>query len=153
MEMGMSLYLGTALLSFLGMEGISYLLHRFVYHKLLWVFHRSHHQKRNGTFELNDIFPAVLSIIAMSALIWGLYEPSNSVLVSAAAGVSVYGIVYFLIHDLYIHERAGSIALHLPLLARIKQGHEVHHRYGGEPYGLLLYFTGTTQAAPPEAKQ
>ncbi len=149
----MSLSLGIALLCFVGMEGVSYLLHRFVYHKLLWVFHKSHHRKRNGTFELNDIFPAVLAIIAMSVMIWGLHEPSNSILVSAAAGVSAYGIVYFLIHDLYIHGRAGSVTVHLPLLARIKRGHEVHHRHGGEPYGLLLYFTGRTQAAPPEREQ
>jgi beta-carotene 3-hydroxylase len=128
------------LLCFIGMEFVSYLLHRFVYHRLLWVFHKSHHEPRKGIFELNDIFPVVLAGITITLMVIGLANPGKGELVAASIGITAYGAVYFFVHDLYVHRRARSLSLRIPFLLKVKKAHAIHHRYGGEPYGLLLFF-------------
>ncbi len=128
------------LLCFIGMEFVSYLLHRFVYHRLLWVLHKSHHEPRKGILELNDIFPVVLSGITITLMIIGLADPGKGELVAASIGISAYGAIYFFVHDLYVHRRARVLSLRIPFLLSIKKAHAIHHRYGGEPYGLLLFF-------------
>ena len=129
----------TGLLSFAVMELVSYLAHRYVYHGIGWVFHKSHHTKREGMFELNDIFPMIFSTIAIALMLWG-FEAGLDTIVAAAVGVSAYGMVYFFIHDLYIHRRAKWLPLRIPFLLEVKKAHAIHHKYGGEPYGLLLFF-------------
>jgi len=127
------------LLSCTAMEFVSYLAHRFIYHGIGWVFHRSHHTKRDGLFELNDIFPMIFSSIAIALMLWG-FEADLDGIVAAAIGVSAYGMVYFFVHDLYIHRRAKWLPLRIPFLLEVKKAHAIHHKYGGEPYGLLLFF-------------
>ncbi|MDH4069688.1 MAG: sterol desaturase family protein [Ignavibacteria bacterium] len=125
--------------SFATMELVSYLAHRYVYHGIGWVFHRSHHTRREGIFELNDIFPMIFSVIAISLMLWG-FEADADEVVAAAIGVSAYGMIYFIIHDLYIHRRAKWLSLRIPFLLEVKKAHAIHHKYGGEPFGLLLFF-------------
>jgi beta-carotene 3-hydroxylase len=112
-----------------------------VYHGFLWVIHRSHHEKRNGPFELNDVFPLVISVTTMSIIVYALMPPADLRLLAAGIGVTAYGATYFFIHDLYIHRRIRMIGLRIPLLATMKKAHAIHHRDGGEPYGLLLFPT------------
>lgn len=126
-------------LSFAAMEIVSYLVHRFLYHKLFWVIHRSHHTEREGVFELNDLFPIVFAAITITLIFSGLETGGISDRVAVGTGMTLYGLVYFFIHDLYIHRRAKWLKFRLPLLMKIKKAHAVHHRSGGEPYGLLLF--------------
>lgn len=126
-------------ISFLWMEIFSYVAHRYVYHGLLWVVHRSHHTQRNGPFELNDLFPLAISLTTMSILFYALMPPVNLRLLAVTIGVSTYGATYFFIHDLYVHRRLRMLGLRIPILATLKKAHAIHHRDGGEPYGLLLF--------------
>lgn len=126
--------------AFAAMEFVSYLAHRYVYHTIGWVFHKSHHTKREGPFELNDIFPMIFAALSIAFILWGLGSDRAAV-VAAAVGVSAYGMLYFFVHDLYIHRRIKSLPLRIPFLLKIKKAHAIHHKYGGEPYGLLLFFT------------
>jgi beta-carotene 3-hydroxylase len=125
--------------AFAAMEGVSYLAHRYIYHKLLWIFHKSHHSPRNGPFELNDIFPAFFAFVSMSLMIAGFANPEMSDILAASIGISAYGMVYFFIHDLYVHRRIKALSLRIPFLIMIKKAHAIHHREGGEPYGLLFF--------------
>ena len=53
-------------------------------------------------------------------------------------GVTAYGATYLLVHDVAIH---GRLPLRFPRLAYLRwvhDAHELHHRFGGEPYGMLL---------------
>ena len=61
-------------------------------------------------------------------------------ILAAAIGVSAYGLVYFFVHDLYIHRRARWLPLRIPFLLEVKKAHAIHHKYGGEPFGLLFFF-------------
>jgi beta-carotene 3-hydroxylase len=132
-------FAGIVLVSFVVMESVSYLAHRYVYHKLLWVFHRSHHTPRNGPFEANDVFPLFFAALAISIMIAALRDPLSPDLLAVSIGVSLYGMVYFFIHDLYVHRRVKRLGLRIPFLIQVKKAHALHHRYGGEPYGLLFF--------------
>ncbi len=129
-----------ALVSFAAMEIFSYVVHRYVYHGLLWVLHRSHHTPRKGIFELNDVFPAVFALTTMALMFAGLRAQDGGDLLAASIGITAYGLVYFCVHDLYVHRRAKALRLRIPLLLAVKNAHAIHHRNGGEPYGLLLFF-------------
>lgn len=129
-----------AFLSFAAMEFVSYLAHRYIYHGIGWVFHKSHHEPRKGVFEMNDIFPMTFASIAIAVFAYSFGDPTRADIVALAVGISAYGIVYFFIHDLYVHRRAKWMRLKIPLLLKLKRAHAIHHAYGGEPYGLLLFF-------------
>lgn len=128
------------LASYIAMEFVSYLAHRFVYHGIGWVFHKSHHEPRNAVFEWNDIFPMFFASISIVVMAFGVSDPSRSDILAISIGISLYGIVYFFIHDLYVHRRAKWLKLRIPFLLKLKRAHAIHHAYGGEPYGLLLFF-------------
>ena len=128
------------IVSFVGMEFFSYLVHRFVYHKLMWILHKSHHTRREGMFELNDLFPLAFATVTIFLMVKGSAEGSGSDLLAASIGIALYGMVYFTIHDLYVHRRAKFVSLKIPWLIKVKKAHALHHRYGGEPYGLLMFF-------------
>ncbi|NQW30217.1 MAG: sterol desaturase family protein [Ignavibacteria bacterium] len=122
------------------MEFVSYLAHRYIYHGIGWLFHKSHHSAREGAFEWNDIFPLCFSAISISIMAWGVLDASRSDAIAVAIGVSTYGMIYFFIHDLYIHRRAKWLRIRIPWFQKMKRAHAIHHAFGGEPYGLLFYW-------------
>ena len=126
--------------AFAAMELFSYLVHRFVYHRVLWTLHRSHHTPRKGAFELNDVFPTVFAATTILLVMRGVHSDDGGLLMAAGAGITAYGVVYFFVHDLYVHRRVKALRLRIPILVNVKKAHAMHHRYGGEPYGLLLFF-------------
>lgn len=127
--------------TFVTMEFVSYLVHRFVYHGFLWIIHRSHHSKREGPFELNDLFPVMFAAITIPMIVAGVSNPDGLVMIAVGVGMTLYGAVYFFIHDLYVHRRVKTIRIRLPFLMTLKKAHAVHHRWGGEPYGLLFFLS------------
>ena len=128
-----------ALLAFVGMELVSYAAHRFIYHGPGWFLHRSHHTPRRGLFEWNDLFPLIFASITIVLMMTALADPAGSELLAATIGITAYGLVYLVIHDLYVHRRMKSLSFKHPLMLKIKKAHMVHHMHGGEPYGLLFF--------------
>ena len=126
------------LLSFAFMELVSYVAHRYIYHGIGWALHKSHHEPRKGLFEWNDIFPMIFATLTIMLLLYAFSDPGRSELAAVGFGIMLYGLVYFFVHDLYIHRRARWLRLRIPLLRRLKEAHAIHHRYGGEPFGLLF---------------
>lgn len=127
-----------AVMAFCAMEFVSYGVHRFLYHRVFWFIHRSHHAPRTGPFERNDLFPVVFAAGSCLLIALGLAGKPFSPVLAAGIGITAYGAVYFIVHDLYIHRRVKLFALRIPFLLALKKAHAVHHRTGGEPYGLLL---------------
>ncbi|MBW3555885.1 MAG: sterol desaturase family protein [Actinobacteria bacterium] len=124
--------------AFLGMEGISYLAHRFLMHGPGMGWHRSHHVPTEGAFEKNDLYPLTASSLAISAFALGTWGPQVRPLVLVGVGMTLYGLSYLFVHEVYIHRRLGSGTWKVRVLERLKEAHRVHHLFGGEPYGMLL---------------
>lgn len=135
--------LAVVVASFALMEPVTYLAHRHVMHGLGRRLHRSHHRRWPGRaegepfFEANDAFPAVFAGVVVVAMAVGFNVDGLTVLLPITIGVTLYGAAYALVHDGYIHRRIpvrGTSAV----LDRLAAAHELHHRFGGEPYGMLV---------------
>ena len=127
-----------AVSAFVVMEPVTYLTHRFVMHGFAMGWHRSHHTRRVGRFERNDLFPVVAAAISVVAMAVGFNVPGLGRVVSVVVGVGGYGVAYLFVHDVYIHRRLSRFTARSALLDRLAAAHELHHRFGGEPYGMLF---------------
>lgn len=125
-----------AVVVFVGMEGFTYLAHRFVMHGIGWVLHRSHHESSADRFEANDVFPCIGAAVAMVGFAVGFNVPVPS-LIAVGAGVTAYGAAYMFVHDIYIHGRLGRLP-EMAVLERLRKAHAIHHLFKGEPFGMLV---------------
>lgn len=124
------------LVSFLGMEGAAWLAHKYIMHGLLWRLHKDHHQKESkGFVEHNDFFFLIFALPGIAALFFGK-QNDYGFLFWIGVGITLYGIVYFLIHDIFIHQRfkifRNSNSIYLKALRR---AHKMHHRHLGKEHG------------------
>lgn len=139
----MTSFVVTMVVAFVVMEPVTYLAHRFVMHGLGARLHRSHHRRwpsrRAGDpfFEANDAFPAVFAAGTLIALTAGFNVGGLGVLVPVCTGVTLYGVAYAYVHDGYIHGRV-PVGRRSARLDHLAEAHALHHRFGGEPYGMLL---------------
>ena len=125
------------LLAFFLMEPVTYLAHRHIFHGFGFDIHKSHHSKRKGTFERNDLYPGVSALITMSIIGCGVLFRPVKFLIPVGFGMTLYGTIYFFIHDMVIHQRAKWLGIPRDFLKWHYSAHMIHHRYGGEPYGLV----------------
>jgi len=119
------------------MEPLAAILHRGVMHGFGWGWHRSHHQRRTGTWERNDRFPVVFAGLTIAVMAAGALAGRGDLL-AAGVGVTLYGLAYLLVHDLGIHGRFIGRPLGRGRYLRwVRSAHGVHHLYGEAPYGFL----------------
>lgn len=119
------------------MEGVSYLTHRFVMHGFGIGLHRSHHRAGDGGFELNDLYPLMFSSVAIAAFAVGTMASVGSLLL-VGTGITLYGVSYLFVHEIYIHRRLDLVKRPYRALEWLRSSHRIHHLYGGEPFGMLL---------------
>lgn len=127
-----------AVAAFVAMEGVSYLAHRVVMHGAGMVWHRSHHVPTGSRFERNDLFPLCFSTVAVALFAVATMGPAIAPLLWVGIGVTAYGATYLFVHEVYIHRRLPVRVPPLAYLEWLRSAHRVHHRTGGEPYGMLL---------------
>jgi beta-carotene 3-hydroxylase len=137
-------FISLAALSFILMELLSYVLHRYIFHGLFWRIHKTHHESSHSVFELNDLFSFSFSIAAIVLMIIGLQENIlESLSFPIGMGITIYGILYFIIHDIYTHKRFAKLKTDNRIINIIKKAHQKHHqsakKIGNEPYGLFLF--------------
>lgn len=141
-----------ALAAFAVMEPVTALTHRFVMHGAGMVLHRSHHRRTRQRWEANDWFPVAFAAIVMGGLAVGFNVAGAGWLVPVGVGVTLYGAVYGVVHDLYIHRRFGIFGdRRIAVLERLADAHAVHHARGAAPYGMLVpVLPGTLRQVPVE---
>jgi len=131
------------LLGFAGMEIISYLAHRFLFHGILWNIHQTHHRPDHGIFEMNDIFSFFFAALSIGLIYWGADQPLKSTAFPIGLGITIYGLLYFIIHDLFTHKRFVPFRSDSKIMKFIRRAHQNHHqsadKQGREPYGLFLF--------------
>lgn len=123
---------------FAGMEIFSYLVHRFLFHGVLWRIHQTHHKPRKFFLELNDVFSIIFALVSIVLMFSG-----NTDAFSIGLGIAIYGFVYFVIHDFFTHRRFLSFNSKNKILRTIRAAHQRHHqsaeKHGLEPFGLFIF--------------
>ena len=108
------------------MEVVAWVTHRYVMHGWLWAWHKSHHEPREGAFELNDLFGVVFSLPSIALIYWG--SLGNIYALAAGIGILGYGLIYFFFHDMLVHRRIDTgLRPKRGYLARVVQAHRLHH--------------------------
>ncbi len=149
--------LGTAIT----MEFVAWFTHKFVMHGLLWSWHEDHHKPHTveGFFEKNDLFFLVFAVPSFLCYLIGGLVPGYLWLLAIGVGISIYGLIYFLIHDVYIHQRFKWFRqLDSKYSRAILRAHGSHHakqtKEDCESFGLLVvnpkYFRKRKRTAASE---
>ena len=113
------------------MEGVAYAAHRWIMHGWGWGWHRSHHEERQGVFEENDLYAVIFAVLAI--LLFAVGSTVAPILFWVATGVTLYGLLYFVVHDGLVHQRWPF--RHVPksgYLKRLVQAHRLHHAVDGK---------------------
>lgn len=132
-------FVAITMVSFLVMEPITALTHRYVMHGFGRVLHRSHHRRGSTGWEANDLYPVMFAAVVLIGLAIGFNVPGWGVLVPMGVGITLYGAAYALVHDVYIHRRLRLFGdRELPVFERLAAAHRVHHARNGAPYGMLF---------------
>ncbi len=125
------------------MEFMAWFTHKYVMHGFLWSLHADHHKKDHDSwFERNDaffIFYAIVSITCFYTWSIGSFELG----ISIGLGILAYGITYFLVHDIFIHQRFKIFRNADNKYARaVRRAHKMHHKHigkeHGECFGMLI---------------
>lgn len=131
-----ALFLG----ALLAMEAVAYLTHKYLMHGPLWFLHRSHHEPHTGWFEWNDLFGLFFAVPSILLIHAGVRDASW--MLPVGLGMTGYGVIYFLFHDVVVHRRVPLRGVpQWPYLRRIIMAHLVHHkthgRDGARSFGFL----------------
>lgn len=122
------------------MEAFSWFIHKYLFHGPLWFIHKSHHRERHGWFEFNDVFSLLFAAISLYLMWDGRLDLNYKFWIGL--GISVYGMIYFIFHDWFIHNRFKSFKSTNRYLLGIRRAHKIHHKSTeknpSEEFGLLL---------------
>ncbi|MFT5055975.1 MAG: beta-carotene 3-hydroxylase [Pseudoalteromonas distincta] len=137
------LYILITLGTFLAMEFVAWFAHKYVMHGFLWYLHKDHHQHKPGFWEKNDAFFLIFAIPSITCYIVGSAVAGMFPLFFVGVGISLYGIAYFLVHDIFIHQRFKIFTrTNHRYLKAIRKAHKVHHKHldpeDGECFGMLV---------------
>jgi len=129
------------LMGFATMEFVAWFTHKYIMHGFLWTLHASHHRHTKGFFEWNDLFFVFFGTIAAVLIMLGIETFDYRFWLGC--GVSLYGLSYFLFHDIVIHKRFRIFRRprNRYLRAMVK-AHQDHHksigREGAVAFGLFI---------------
>lgn len=140
--MNLILFLLVVLATFLIMEGITWLTHKYVMHGFLWYLHEDHHQPKSGFFEKNDAFFLIFAIPSWLCIMLGLQQHIYPV-AAIGFGIALYGFAYFIVHEVIIHQRIKWFTRSNNTYIRaIRWAHKMHHKHlgkeDGESFGMLF---------------
>ena len=67
----------------------------------------------------------------------------NSIAFPIGLGIAIYGVAYFIAHDLFTHRRFLPFGSENNILLTIRAAHQKHHqtaeKNGIEPFGLFIF--------------
>lgn len=135
-------HIAIVIATFLFMEFMAWFTHKYVMHGLMWYFHYDHHNGRKGFFERNDVFFLIFAIPGWLFTMFGMMHGFDWKLY-VGIGIILYGLAYFLVHDVYIHQRFKWFKnSELPYFKAIRKAHRAHHSHinkeKGESFGMLI---------------
>ncbi|MFD2538365.1 sterol desaturase family protein [Sphingobacterium chuzhouense] len=129
------------LMVFILMEGATWLIHKYIMHGLLWSLHKDHHDHgHDGPLERNDWFFFIFATPAIALMYFGA-EAGYNYLFYVGVGITLYGMAYFFVHDIFIHQRISILRdTKNPYLLSIRRAHKQHHKHIGKEHGECFGF-------------
>ncbi|MDC1276820.1 sterol desaturase family protein [Algibacter sp.] len=135
------------ILIFLGtycfMEFMAWFTHKYIMHGLLWSLHKDHHHKDHDSwFERNDAFFIFYAVVSIGFfLLWK--NTSFWQGLPIGLGIFAYGLSYFIVHDIFIHQRFRIFRNANNWYAKgVRRAHKIHHKHlgkqDGECFGMLF---------------
>ena len=130
------------LTTFVFMEFVAWATHKYIMHGFLWFLHEDHHVvNKEHTFQKNDMFFLIFAIPSILLIYIGF---SNfSIYFFIGIGILLYGIAYFLVHEVIIHRRLPPPSqTKSKYIKAIRKAHKIHHKnrgkYHGVNFGMLI---------------
>jgi beta-carotene 3-hydroxylase len=125
------------------MEFNAWFTHKYIMHGFLWNLHRDHHRKDHDSwFERNDAFFIFYALVSGGCwVLWG--EFNLWYFLPIGIGIMAYGLAYFIVHDIFIHQRFKWLRNIDNKYARgVRRAHKIHHKHLGkdkcENFGMLF---------------
>ena len=156
----LALHIAALIGTFFFMEFTAWFAHKYIMHGLLWYLHEDHHVQPHGFFQRNDAFFLIFAVPSWLLIMFGMMN-GNDVRVWIGAGIALYGLCYFLVHDIFIHQRFKIFRnSDHPYMRAIRKAHKMHHKHlgkqDGECFGMLIvpikYYREARKAARNEKK-
>ncbi len=123
-----------------GMELFAWWAHKYVMHGWGWAWHRDHHEPHDKAFEKNDLFAVVFAAIVILMFLIGNFV--SDALWWTAFGITLYGLIYTMVHDGLVHQRYFKWVPKRGYAKRLVQAHKLHHatvgKEGGVSFGFVL---------------
>lgn len=126
---------------FIAMEGATWLIHKYVMHGFLWFLHRDHHDhSSDGELEKNDWFFVIFALPTIALMYFGSLQNFND-LFFIGLGIMLYGMAYFFVHDIFIHQRLKIFTrTQNPYFMALRRAHKQHHKHLGKEEGECFGF-------------
>ncbi|HEY9184422.1 MAG TPA: beta-carotene hydroxylase [Salegentibacter sp.] len=140
--MSILLWIAVFLVTFIIMEGMAWFTHKYIMHGVLWSLHKDHHHKDHSHWwERNDLFFIFYAFVSIGFFLLWRYEGVWFGL-PVGLGILAYGITYFTVHDIFIHQRFKIFRNANNRFAKgIRRAHKMHHKHlgkeDGECFGML----------------
>ena len=117
--------------------------HKYIMHGFLWSLHKDHHVKnKKSWFERTDLFFVFYAFVsAFFVILWGEFSFFPGLAI--AIGIFAYGVTYFIVHDIFIHQRFKIWKRVNNRYAKaVRRAHKIHHKHltkeDGECFGMLF---------------
>ena len=130
--------------TFLFMEFMAWFSHKYIMHGFLWTLHKDHHNQNLKTswWERNDLFFVFYAVVSMLSF-YSQVELGFQFGFAIGFGIMAYGLTYFIVHDIFIHQRFKFLKKANNWYARgVRKAHKMHHanikKDGGESFGMLF---------------
>ena len=128
--------------TFFFMEFVAWATHKYVMHGFLWFLHQDHHVvNKDHKLQKNDFFFLIFAIPSMLLMYIGFDGFKISFFVGI--GIALYGMAYFLVHEVIIHQRLPFFRkTNNRYIRAIRLAHKVHHKQLGKhnatSFGMLI---------------
>ena len=142
--------LATIIVSVVAMECVAWASHKYIMHGFGWGWHRDHHEPHDNTFEKNDlyavVFGSICTVMYIAGSLWWDW------LWWVAVGVTLYGVIYTLVHDGLVHQRYFRWVPRKGYAKRLVQAHKLHHATIGKEGGVSFGFVFARDPAKLKAE-
>ena len=117
------------------MEFVAWFTHKYIMHGLGWVIHRDHHQPSKRPVQRNDMFAVIFAVPSWLFMQFGIMAGCDNRLY-IGIGIALYGIAYFFVHEVVIHNRFHIMRkVRNRYIRGLARAHFAHHKRRGREYG------------------